>query len=639
MENGDLFLSLFVSEASDLLSGMEKGLKKLEAEDPSALPELFRQAHSIKGMAASIGLCGIEALANVMEDAFDTLRRESATPVKELSELLLRSTDALANAVEEVAEGREEPSQDGAVRQLRELVEKPESFLREESVEPVDVLELEIDEPWVETGAESDQAKTRVGRALLDVSVQLEKDVQLPAARAAVIRKHAIELGEIRQASTELEEGALHFLLEANRSAQEVATTIRELDGVDSVEVRLAPASAASELSGEAFVRVPVGAMDLLLEETAEILVQHAQLERLAPLTEEPEMRFTLARLKTATSRILNSLLEARLLPFHSIRVGLERTVRELERRLAKKAILVVEGAEVRLDRAVLEGLVDPLTHLLRNAMDHGIESAPERKLAGKEEEGRLAIRLARTSDMVEIVVEDDGRGMDPDKLRARAIACNAIDEDAAMCLDTEETLLLATLPGITTAEEATQVSGRGVGLDAVRDKIEAVGGSLLLESEVGRGTTVALRLPPTVAIIQVFIVRAGLQLYAVPVPKVEETLCVHPGLLHRINGRAVLPWKGDVAEAFPLAAALEGRECVPAEEGVAMLYNQRGEPRAAIVQEVLGCQEVVVKPLHGPLEAMGEMAGAAVIDDGSVAPVLDLENIGPPKEARACRG
>jgi two-component system chemotaxis sensor kinase CheA len=324
-------------------------------------------------------------------------------------------------------------------------------------------------------------------------------------------------------------------------------------------------------------------------------------------------------------------MLRVRMLPFQSIVPALERSMRDLCRRLGKQATLTVEGEDVCLDRAVLEQLTDTLTHLMRNALDHGIEDPETREASGKERTGRIHIGLERASDTVLLHVSDDGAGMDHAALRRRAVESGALDEAAAALLSEADALLLATLHGVTTAATATEISGRGVGLDVVRGRVEAMGGGIDLSTERGQGTRILLRLPPSVTVLTAFLVRTGEDLWAVPVRKVEETVSVETA-----SGQASkVPWRGRMVKAYSLGDAMGSAGTGVSTGSTAIIHYRGGDPVAALVDGVEARRELLVKPLLGPLEAMGEVIGAAVTGDGEVTPVLDLDRVEPPPEFR----
>jgi two-component system chemotaxis sensor kinase CheA len=288
--------------------------------------------------------------------------------------------------------------------------------------------------------------------------------------------------------------------------------------------------------------------------------------------------------------------------------------VTELARDLGKPVQLAIAGGDVLLDRRVLEALVDPLQHMLRNAVDHGIEPAGERARLGKPREGRLRIEIAPSGDRVELSVEDDGRGLDAAELKRVAVARGVIDAAAAAKLPDREILMLVTLPGFTTATAVTHVSGRGVGLDVVRSAVERLGGLVQIESRPGLGTCLRLCVPASLTLLQALVVRCAGELFALPLPVVE-----------RVLGRGDLREPLASAEVvFPLASRLGLGPRDDDIRGCSIVLRAAGRRIGVVVDEVLGRREIVLRPLQPPLSLLRHYAGAAVLEDGSIVLALD---------------
>jgi two-component system chemotaxis sensor kinase CheA len=293
---------------------------------------------------------------------------------------------------------------------------------------------------------------------------------------------------------------------------------------------------------------------------------------------------------------------------------------------------LAIHGREVSLDRAILEDLVDPINHILRNAVDHGIESAEERAAAGKDPVGRIVIRNTQYADSATIEIEDDGRGMDPERIRRTAVSRGFLPEAEARALGDAEALLLVTIPGFSTAERLTEVSGRGVGMDVVRTRVENLGGRLHIFSETGRGTRILLRLPLTMAVIHAFLVRSGDHVYAVPVRNVKRTFEADPSAVRTVGGTPSVQVGDETVELLDLAEVMGDRAAPPpggaARTRPALLYRRHERPTGLVVDAVLAKRDIVVKPLRAPLENLREYSGATILEDGRIALILDVQNL-----------
>jgi two-component system chemotaxis sensor kinase CheA len=303
--------------------------------------------------------------------------------------------------------------------------------------------------------------------------------------------------------------------------------------------------------------------------------------------------------------------------------------VREAGRVCNKKVQLTVQGKEVKVDRSILEEIITPISHIIRNAVDHGIESPEERLKAGKEEKGILQISVRRSGDSVWVEIEDDGRGIDPADIRRVAFQKGYITREQFEKLSDREALFLITTPGFSLSDSVSEISGRGVGMDVVSTKIESLGGKLDIESMPGRFTKIVLRLPMTVAMIHAFLVRADARIFAIPVNRIERTAEVELSRISFSQGRPVLINDHEVTEIFRLGELLHGEGGIPPAGTLPMItYSARGRRIGLLVDSILEEREILVKPLKSPLELMAEYTGSTILEDGGIALILDVENI-----------
>jgi two-component system chemotaxis sensor kinase CheA len=317
-----------------------------------------------------------------------------------------------------------------------------------------------------------------------------------------------------------------------------------------------------------------------------------------------------------------------RLIPLSMITERFPRMIRDLARESGKEVTFSMSGVEIELDRSILELLGDPLAHILRNSLDHGIETPSERKAAGKESTGRVSISVFRDKDQVEIRVEDDGRGMDPDKIASEAVAKGAIQKEKASTLSADEKLLLICLPGFSTAAKITGISGRGVGMDVVRTTIQSLNGTMSIETGADKGSTFVLRLPLTVAIINVLLVTAGKLTLAVPLTAVGRTIELKSEEIALIDNEEVFFLDGSKLPVISLSRLLN-IDSGPLKGETTSLFvaEKKGRRIGVRVDRILGNQEVFVKPLLRPLSAFEGLSGATVLGDGEVVFIVDILN------------
>jgi two-component system chemotaxis sensor kinase CheA len=610
------YRDIFLAESRDHLSQANRMLEALAAGDrnDAAIHDLFRHAHSLKGMATSMGFSPVATFAHRLEDVLDLLRTGQAAPDEDLLELLHRGFDQLATQVDVIEAGGPPPAADPALAH--------EMTCR--GAGPADT-------PHPEPSAS------------IRVDLVYVPNTVLPAARALVALERLGTLGTIVSTDpprTAIEAGEfggrLRVHLAGERSVAEVRAVSESLTDVHRVTVRAEDAAAENATATGSVdalpqtVRVRTRHLDRLLELIGELIVQRGRLESQLAGQIPPPVQETLEKIARRVGDLHHTIMDLRMLPFETVTLRLERTVRELARELGRKVVFTIEGREVGLDRSLLSEITDPLQHLLRNALDHGIEAPEERRAAGKPEAGRLRLRLDRRGDAVLLSLEDDGRGMDPDAIRRAALDRGLVDPERLARLDEEETLALVTRPGFSTAERITDVSGRGVGLDVVRTRIDHLGGHLQLQSRRGQGTAVLLTLPLTVSVVDTLLVEARGRAYGVPLTTVQGTTELQPDAVQYRAGQPYLVSEGNGLPLYDLGDLLhDGGEPDPFRQSRPVLLFRVGEhPAGMVVDEVRGKRDLVVKPLGTPLELLPELTGASILNDGNLALILDLEHL-----------
>lgn len=560
------YLDLFVSEAQEHVQAALREVAGLASGQPA--PErvnaLFRHFHSIKGMASSMGFAPIASLSHAVEDLFDALRKQDGPRPAGLTDVLTEALDVTSSMVAQAAQGRSGSSQ---------------------RIDP-------------------DPLIARI-RSLVSVAAQRPRSGS-PAAQPECAGP--VGPGPTPQAASLTSE----------------------------------PVEAAA---GPATVRVPTATLDLFLNAIAELITGRGSLVEALKRQDMSAARVALSRLSGAIDHLREQVMLVRLLPFEHIMPRLTRTIRELCRRTGKRVTLEVTGADITLDRSVLEEILDPLDHIIRNAVDHGIASPSEREAAGKPAEGSLRIGLSRRGDRVQLAVEDDGVGMDPDKIRRAAVAGGFASQTDLDAMDEESLLMLATVPGFSTAPAVTDISGRGVGLDVVRTRVESLHGHMGIRSTRGRGTRIELSLPVSVAVIDAFLVDCnGAGIFAVPASGVEGVTLVDPWRVQRtISGGFLAPERtqqqADADSFLPLLDLRDLAGTMRTSDAYAggkadgelvqvLAYHVDGRRGALAVGRVLDRRELVVKPLGTPLDRLRRYSGAALLDDGQLALILDLANL-----------
>ncbi len=733
---------LFVDEARENLSSYSNELTAMKKAAPgergTGLDAVFRAAHSLKGMAASMGYVPFADLAHALEDLADK-GRQGVELDEEAVELLLESGDILSEMVDQVEQGSEEgldagdlpgrlrtkqaalsgaeapasapadpstafagksgvvvvikmdasaanvnvrafmahralsglrgyeetsPSVDaiksgeaGAVFALRYAEGTDSGTVISTAAKQAAVADAKVLEaasivatspeappeapPAAEPSVADDAAAAAAERVL---EVLLDDSGALPQVRAFMVHRAASALAGYRRTEpsvADIRRGAipgwlLRFGYERSVDLEAHKAALEREQGVASVQIAAAVAPKEAEpeqrrKEDDRTVRIRTVLLDDFIDSVGELLIARSRLRAMATKLDAPELSDIVDEIERMTRDLHDRVVSARMTPLSTITERFPPTVRSLARKLKKKVDFSIEGAEIELDRAILDELSTPLLHMLRNAVDHAHEGTDAREAAGKPASMTLRLVASRDRDFVHVTLVDNGGGINAEKVKARALDRGLISADQAAAMSEAEAVELICTPGFTTAAEVSETSGRGVGMDVVKSTLERVGGSLRIRSELGEGTTFTLRLPLTVAIIQVLVVEAGPEdscVYAIPITRVDRALDIVPSQVRESHGQRHMVLGDDLIPLYDLAGAL-GFDAPPLQTGTAILVGEEEESRAFSVGAVLGQEEVVVKPLGSPLGDVDFLAGAALLADGRTAYILEPTRLG----------
>jgi len=655
--------------------------------DPELVNRIFRAAHSLKGLAGMFGLDGMSSLAHHVEDVLDGLRLGRVSFDAPAVGLLDEAVVLFRTLLERVGDAAFEREDAEAIT---DLVRRIEGSVSQETPEPDELAGLDLDPALLRALTEYEEHRLREnlrrGRhiSLVDTTFEIISFEEGLAELSSAVR----EVGEVVStlpSPGDAPESQIRFslLVATDIDSDQMAarlefpdTTVRlaksgsgsrpepsplPAEATAPVATQEAPAPAQDakprRSDGEAqippgpapvgespeieslksisdTVRVDIRKLDELMNMVGELVVQRSAIDQIASrLCEDVATARTggeLKKIQKALDRKLKELqagvLDVRMVPLRQIFEKLSRVVRRLHRDLEKDVNLECRGANTELDKLIVEQLVDPLMHLVRNAFDHAIETEEERRAAGKPAQGRIEISAFQRGNHVVIEVSDDGRGIDPEKVRASAIARGLLSPDAVV--SDKEVLALVFEPGFSTRDEVSEISGRGVGMDIVRTNLVALGGMVDLKSDLGCGTTLTMTLPITLAIIQALIVGVDDQCYAIPLNSVLETLLVESGEIQHSQGREMLNLRG---EALPLRRLSEEFRLSPADPGAKqyVVVLGLGERRMGLLVDRLeGQQDTVIKPIHGPIQRVRGIAGATEFGDQGAILVIDVASI-----------
>ncbi len=612
------YADLFLSESREHLTAFNHLLLEWERDAAAREPVdgLFRAAHSLKGMAATMGYAGVADLAHRAENLLDVVRRgkEPVSPAQ--LDLLFRAADGLEQAVAEAVAGRDDPA---SYAPLAADLDREVS-----RAEPVPRAAPRPSLPVVLPG-------TGPGKGVA-VRVTLRADSALKGARALLVLARAETLGAVQAitpapAAMEAEgfDGRFGFRLDSTAAAPEIEAALRGAGDVESIEVSDEVAEAASEVGRTRHIRVDLRRLDELMNLIGELVIARGRLETLSRRFAEPDLADVTRDIGHLSVSLQSEMLQARMVPVWQVFDRFPRMVRDLARQMGRQVAFRVEGKEIELDRAILDEIADPLVHLLRNAVDHGIEPPEERAARGKPAVGQLVLAALRERSSVVIRVSDDGQGIDRARVLLRARELGLVGDEVERLSDDDTLAHLIALAGFSTAEHVTEISGRGVGIDAVTTTVRALGGSLEVKSEDGRGTTFTIRLPTTLAIVRALLARVGTETYALPLTHVAEMVEPRSGEIQRVQGREALLLRGQLVPLVRLGDRLGMADAGPRPARQPVIVLAMGERRSGVVVDaLLGQQEIVVKPFEPPRGTIPVFSGATILGDGAPALILD---------------
>ncbi|MEM6656027.1 MAG: chemotaxis protein CheA, partial [Planctomycetota bacterium] len=605
MEDNDL-LTDFVIEAKEHLADVENQFLAIEQGgadvDVDLVNEVFRAIHSIKGAAGFLGLTKVNDLSHNLENVLNMMRNLELTPTSSIVDTMLRAADTLVGMIDDVGES-ESVDVGHHITELTAIAEGEAGATGEDT--PA-APETAVETPPAQ---EPEQAAEPAPAGDSELSI----DEQIEAAFAAKAAE--------RQTKKPTSEAP---------AAQPAAGPARATDK---------PAAKASTptTTTEANIRVSVGVLDSLMNLAGELVLSRNQLLQAISREEQGGLEAISARLDQVTSELQEAIMQTRMQQIGTVFGRFPRVVRDLSTKLGKQCDLIIEGKEVEVDKTIVEAIGDPLTHLVRNSVDHGVESPEKRRAAGKPATGTLTLRAYYQAGKVRIEIEDDGGGIDPNKLKQKAVAKGLITQERADQMSDREAVRLIFAPGFSTAKEVTDVSGRGVGMDVVRTNIAKLGGTVDVESELGKGTNIVVTLPLTLAIIPSLIVQVGQDRFAIPQVNIAELVRIRENeretKLGRVKQAEVLRLRGSLLPLVRLSEALgcgpEGQDHQEVSGATNVIVVDTGHTRFGMVVDALhDSEEIVVKPLGRHHKDCRCLAGATILGDGHVALILDVAGL-----------
>lgn len=657
------YLDIFIEESKEHIQSLNDHLLELE-KDPKNITivnEIFRSAHTLKGMSATMGYQDLADLTHNMENVLDAVRNKKITLNSQIVDVIFNAVDALESMVFDIIDGGE------GKQDVSDLVSKLDAIENgDQDIESQINKAQKLSGKTASVESELDQFELTVlqqsnekGYQNYQVTVQLQDTTLLKAARVYMVFEILEQMGEVIKSVpsvTELEDENFEFdftvVLVTKDTPDEIEQKIMKVSEIKSVMVnelivnQLAGDSAikeqddvteAEETSKEQAettstrpltsktIRVNIERLDALMNLFEELVTDRGRLEQISADLRHNDLEETVERMARISGDLQNIILNMRMVPIDQVFNRFPRMVRQLSRELNKEINLEIIGADTELDRTVIDEIGDPLVHLIRNALDHGIETPEIRKASGKPETGTLKLNAYHSGNHVFIEISDDGAGINRDIITKKAIDNGLITKEQAQSYSDHQVYQLIMESGFSTADKISDISGRGVGLDVVKSTIEALGGSITIDSELGKGSVFSIQLPLTLTIISVMLTKVEDETFAIPLSSILETAIIHKDNIMTAHNKQVIDFRGRVVPLISLKEIFD----VPGDEQddnyhSVVIIRQGEKMTGLIVDSFIGQQEVVLKTLGNYLSNIFAISGATILGDGQVALIVD---------------
>ncbi len=646
----------FLAEAGEIVEKLSEELVEIERtpDDKDLLNSIFRGFHTIKGGAGFLNVVPLVDLCHATEEAFDAMRKGELTLDAEIMDAVLQALDLIGDMLQSVSAGEApEPAPAGLTDTIRGFIGKGGAPAPAPAPEPVAAPPVH-EAPPAPAAEEIDPIEAEFDQIVAQARAE-QVETELPAAPApAAAASDEITDDEFEALLDQLQgSGSAAHLGSADPAPESVepegssasSGPVQSGENVTPLPQPEAPDPAAGPAGGErtaaragngqktataeSSVRVNVSRLDAVMNLVGELVLVRNRLTNLGSNLGNDELNKAVANLDLVTADLQNGVMQTRMQPIRKVFSRFPRLARDAARSLKKDIELTMSGEDTDLDKNLVEALADPLVHLVRNSMDHGIEPPDEREAQGKPRGGKVHLAAQQEGEHIMITVSDDGRGMDPEKLKLRAVEKGVISVDAAEKLSRTDCFDLIFHAGFTTCDKVSDISGRGVGMDVVKTRIGSLNGNVEIESEVGKGTTVSVRVPLTLAILPTLMVRLSSNTYAFPLSQVIEVFSLSSEKVHQVSGRDVIMVRGKPLPVVFLSRLLDH----PSQQGEAaavyVVVLQVGSNAVGFVtDDVLGQEEVVIKPLGRILQKVPGFAGATITGDGHIALIFDVNGL-----------
>ncbi|MED4015320.1 chemotaxis protein CheA [Sutcliffiella cohnii] len=665
------YLDIFIEESKEHLQSINDQLLLLE-KSPESLEivnEIFRSAHTLKGMSATMGFEDLASLTHHMENVLDGIRNEKIAPSSTLLDVVFSSVEYLEEMVTSIAGGG-----DGK-KDVTEVVALLNQIVSGEAVEVSNTSENNS------TSTNYDSYELTIleqseeqGYFPYEVTVTLRDDCMLKAARVFMVFEVVEKLGEVIKSDPPVEvleeenfDNSFTITIVSKDSEESIQQRIFKVSEVEKVDIQVINVkqlqenekegsnvaveeitqaitevavtdvvvneekkSTTKKVASNKTIRVNIDRLDVLMNLFEELVIDRGRLEQISKDLKVTELQETVERMSRISNDLQNIILNMRMVPIETVFNRFPRMIRQLARDLGKKIDFQIIGAETELDRTVIDEIGDPLVHLIRNAVDHGVEMPDIRRQNGKEEEGQIILRAFHSGNHVFIEIKDNGSGISKTKVLEKAIERGILSKEKSETLTDKEVYQLILSSGFSTADKISDISGRGVGLDVVKSTIESLGGTISIDSEEGNGTTFSIQLPLTLSIISILLTEVGAEKYAIPLSSIIETAIINNSEIQHVHGQQVVQFRGKVVPLVFLDRVFDVSKVDDCNSELSsIVIVKKGEKLAGlVVDSFIGQQEVVLKSLGQYLNHTFAISGATILGDGQVALIVDCNTL-----------
>lgn len=660
------YINIFVEEAKEHLQSMNDVLLELE-KNPSNLGhinEIFRVAHTIKGMSGTMGFHNMANLTHEMENVLQAARSNDIELSENIIDILFECFDALDSSVNSIIDYGTEDSNTNQdlIKKLTNLLNEEKNVKTENNVINV-INDLKIDKFVLEA---MDKAK-KEGLNIYRIDFTLSESCMLKSARAFIIFNTLETFGEIIYSNPPVEDiedekfdlkFSVVLVSGSNKNiilndlnqiseVEEINLSIFENSNTDTIIESNEPEKSddSSHITDEQgdkveksnqthsgkvgkTVRVDIDRLDNLMNLVSELIIIKTRMDDLSEKSTGENMTEAIEYLERITTNLHDAVMKVRMVPIERVFNRFPRLVRDLSKELGKEIDLQMSGEETEVDRTVIDEIGDPLIHMIRNSIDHGIELPKDRIKAGKPEKGIVVLKSYPDGNNVVIEVEDDGRGMDHNLIKKKAIEKGLLDEREAEILSIEDSIKLLFEPGFSTSDTISDVSGRGVGLDVVKSKIESINGNVEIESIKDKGTKFIIRIPLTLAIIQALLIKLSEEIYAIPLSSITEIINISSDQIRDVQGQEIVLYRGKTLPIIRLKNILDINNSIENEDLVVVVVKKGDKQAGLIVDNLIGQQEIVIKGLGKYLSGVKYLSGATILGNGNISLILDINSL-----------